>query len=61
MLEYQKRGLSEGIELEKMILRKFEEKGDVAKAVQVLESTSGIEVADRLSIEHIYQSISNIE
>ena len=46
-----------------MIKRKFEGDGDVAYALDLILSKEvvGIEMADKLSIEHIRQSIESLE
>jgi hypothetical protein len=43
-----------------MLKRKCEHEGDVPKAIDLLLKSKGIEIADRLSIEHIKQSIINL-
>jgi hypothetical protein len=42
-----------------MLKRKCE--GDVPIALDILSRSAGIEVADRLSIEHIRQSVLNLQ
>lgn len=53
--------LDTAMEFEKMLKRKCESQGDVSKVIDTLFNSSGIEVADKLSIEHIKQSIVNLE
>lgn len=48
-------------EFEAMLKRKCESEGDVQKAIEILKNSSGIEVADELSIDHIKDSIHNLE
>lgn len=43
-----------------MLKRKCESEGDVPKALDILFKSVGIELADRLSIEHIKDSIINL-
>lgn len=43
-----------------MFKRKFEGEGDVKIGVEQLFKSSGIEIADRLSIYHINQSLVNL-
>ena len=43
-----------------MLKRKCQQPEDVAKAIETLQSSAGIEMADRLSIEHIRESIVNL-
>jgi hypothetical protein len=43
-----------------MLKRKCENEGDVSKAIDLLFTSKGIEIADRLSIDHIKQSIINL-
>jgi hypothetical protein len=61
LVELKQRG-SQDVELfEKMLKRKCEQEGDVSFAIDLLMNrTAGIEVADRLSIEHIKESINNL-
>ena len=44
-----------------MLKRKCQEEGDVPKTIEILKNSSGIEIADKLSIDHIYQSLDNLE
>lgn len=43
------------------MMRKFEQAGDVQKAIDQLHEYSGIEMADKLSIEYINLSLQNLE
>lgn len=43
-----------------MLSKKFEGEGDVPKAIDELFKSSGIELADRLSIDHINLSLDNL-
>jgi len=43
-----------------MLKRKCQQPGDVAKAIETLQTSAGIEIADRLSIDHIRESIVNL-
>ncbi|TNV82886.1 hypothetical protein FGO68_gene14757 [Halteria grandinella] len=45
---------------EQSLKRKCEGEGDVQQALSLLQRSSGIEVADQLSIEHIRQSLRNL-
>ena len=49
------------LDFEKMLKRKCEAEGDVARALDILTASVGIQLADCLSIEHIKQSIINLE
>ena len=44
-----------------MCKRKFQEPGDVPLAIDYLFKSSGIETADKLSIDHLKQSLINLE
>jgi hypothetical protein len=59
-LEKKKR-FNEREELLRLMVRKFQSEGDALRGVELLNSTSGIEIADALSIEHILLSLSNLE
>jgi len=62
LIELQKsKRLNEREELLKMMVRKFQSEGDALRGVELLNSTSGIEIADALSIEHILLSLQNLE
>lgn len=44
-----------------MLKRKFQQPGDVQVALGQLFKSNGIEIADELSIDHINDSIRNLE
>ena len=44
-----------------MLKRKCETEGDIPKAIDLLKKSAGIEVSDKLSIWHIYESLDNLE
>jgi len=44
-----------------MLKRKCQNEGDVPFAIDVLFGSSGIEMSDRLSIDHINESIHNLQ
>jgi len=43
-----------------MLKRKCDQPGDVSKAIELLQNSAGIELADSLSIDHIKESIVNL-
>lgn len=48
-------------EFERMLKRKCDKQGDVKQAIDILFASSGIEIADKLSIRHIEESIIQLE
>lgn len=60
LVELQQKGSPLALEFEQMLKRKCEGDGDVPKAVDILMNSAGIEVADRLSIDHIKESVINL-
>ncbi len=49
-----------GREFREKLRRKFQEQGDIEFAKEQLMRSSGIEVADKLSIEHINLSLESL-
>jgi len=48
-------------ELNRMVLSQFEDKtNDVPRGMEILFSSSGIQLADKLSIDHILQALDDL-
>lgn len=59
--ELLRQGRSNASSFENMLKRKFQEEGDKEVALELVQSEMGIEMADKLSIDYINQSIKNLE